>query len=72
MNAKKSRDKQARELRDRIAKATGISNSKALEIAEAAVRGRNLDALSRQKSWPVEWDAIVGPVGIMPLALLAC
>lgn len=70
MNEKKSRDKQARELRDKIVSRTGISNTKALEIAQDAVRGRNLEALARQKSWPVSWGRIEGPSGDMPLALL--
>jgi hypothetical protein len=67
---KKSRDKQARELRAKIVERTGISNAKALEIAQDAVRGRNLSALARQKGWPVDWDRIVGPSGELPLALL--
>lgn len=70
MNVKKNRDKQARELRDKIVSRTGISNSKAFEIAFDALRGRNLDALSRQKGWPVAWGRIEGPSGTMPLTLI--
>lgn len=70
MNEKKSRDKKARQLRDKIVSRTGISNSKAFEIAIDALRGRNLEALARQKSWPVSWGRIEGPLGDMPLALL--
>lgn len=67
---KKSRDKQARELRTKIVERTGISNSKALEIALDAIRGRDLPALARQKGWPVNWDRIVGPSGELPLSLV--
>lgn len=71
MNCAKRKDRQARDLRDRIVARTGISNSKALEIARDAIRGRNLEALARQKNWPVEWGRVAGPVGEMPLACLS-
>jgi hypothetical protein len=44
---------------------TGISKGTAFAIADAFVRGRDVNALSVQKNWPIERGAIVGPKGNM-------
>jgi hypothetical protein len=67
---KKSKEKLAKELRDKITTETGISNSKAMEIASDAVRGRNLEALALQKGWPVSCGKITGPLGELLLCCL--
>jgi hypothetical protein len=56
---------------DRLAKiireATGISKSQAVDIAEAVVRKRDLEALTLQKGLPIEDGIIVGPKGLLPV-----
>jgi len=42
---------------------TGLPNSAAEGIADALVRGRDLDALAVQKDWPIENGTIEGPKG---------
>jgi hypothetical protein len=46
-----------------IREQTGLSKSMAGDIADAVVRGRDLEALSNQKNWPIEDGAITGPSG---------
>jgi len=50
-----------------IRDATGISRGIAEDIADAVVRGRNLDALSIQKNWPVDDGFLKGPSGQLSL-----
>lgn len=46
-----------------IREKTGLGRGTAGDIADAIVRGRNTDALARQKGWPVEEGTIEGPKG---------
>ncbi len=46
---------------------TGVSRALAESIADALVRGRNLEALAYQKSWPVEEGVLIGPSGKIDL-----
>jgi hypothetical protein len=46
-----------------IREKTGLSNSQAQNIADAIVRGRDVETLARQKSLPVEDGKIEGPKG---------
>jgi len=59
---------------DRLAKvirdATGLSRGTSEAIADAVVRGRNLEALALQKSWPVEDGTLTGPDGSLELSRL--
>ena len=42
---------------------TGLGRGTAEDIANAIVRGREVDRLARQKSWPMENGVIEGPKG---------
>lgn len=53
-----------------IRDATGVSKGMAEDIADAVVRGRDLDALALQKSWPVEDGTLKGPSGELSLSTL--
>ena len=46
-----------------IREKTGLSNSQAQNIADAIVRGRDVETLARQKGLPVEDGKIEGPKG---------
>ncbi len=64
---KETKKSQVQKLSLIIREATGISKSKATEIADATVRSsRNLSALAQQKNWPVnEQGDIEGPRGTL-------
>jgi len=53
-----------------IRDATGVSKGMAEDIADAVVRGRDLDALALQKNWPVEDGTLTGPSGSVDLKTL--
>jgi hypothetical protein len=42
---------------------TGLSKTQAEDIADALVRGRDIEALTNQKGWPIENGVIEGPHG---------
>ena len=46
---------------------TGLSKNQAEDIADAIVRGRNIQALTHQKGWPIKDDIIEGPSGKLNL-----
>lgn len=46
-----------------IREKTGLSNKQSTDIADAIVRGRDLEALALQKNLPVEDGKIEGPKG---------
>lgn len=50
-----------------IREKTGLGRGQAQDIADAIVRGRNLEALALQKSWPVEDGQIEGSKGSLSL-----
>ena len=54
-----------------IREATGLSRGMSEAIADAVVRGRNLEALALQKSWPVEDGTLTGPDGQLELSSLS-
>ncbi len=61
---KETKQHKVEKIRDAIRAATGIMKGIAEDIADAIVRKRDLDALGRQKSWPVnEAGVVVGPKG---------
>lgn len=57
---------------DRIKKVirekTGVSNGVAEDIADAVVRGREVERLAMQKGWPMEGSDLKGPSGSMSLS----
>lgn len=53
-----------------IREATGVSKGMAEDIADAVVRGRDLEALALQKNWPVEDGTLTGPTGTVDLKSL--
>jgi len=61
---KETKKHRVEKLTDQLRKLTGISKTLAKDVADAAVRGRDLARLALQKGWPVdERNNIVGPQG---------
>jgi hypothetical protein len=56
-------DRIMRVIRDR----TGVSRGVAEAIADALVRGREVNRLAIQKGWPIQDDDIIGPQGTLAL-----
>lgn len=50
-----------------IREKTGLSRGVSGDIADAVVRGREVERLAMQKGWPLEEGTIVGPDGEMSL-----
>lgn len=50
---KESKKHKVARLAKAIREATGISKGLAADIADAVIRGRNVDALAMQKGWPL-------------------
>lgn len=66
---KESKKSKVEKLRVFLQKTTGISKTLAKEVADAAVRGRDLPRLAVQKNWPVdEKQYLVGPQGKVSLS----
>jgi hypothetical protein len=65
---KETKKSKAERLTRIIRNETGISKRHAESIADAIVRGRDLDALAIQKGWPLEEGEVVGPKGRVSLA----
>ncbi len=60
-------DRLSKEIRE----ATGVSKTMAADIADAVVRGRDLEALARQKGWTMDDDGkLEGPNGSLDLSKL--
>jgi hypothetical protein len=53
-----------------IRDATGLSKSMSEAIADAFVRGREVERLALQKNWPISNGQIQGPSGALDLASL--
>jgi hypothetical protein len=61
---KETKQHKVEKLRDAIREQTGVSKGQAEDIADAILRKRDLAALGRQKSWPVNDEGQVeGPKG---------
>lgn len=54
-----------------LREATGLSKGVASDIADAVIRGREVERLALQKGWLLEGGKLVGPEGTMTLAELA-
>lgn len=59
-------DRLMRKIRD----ATGFSKGVAADLADALVRGRDVERLALQKSWPLENGVFEGPSGTISLEAL--
>lgn len=60
---KETKKSKAERLTKFIRDKTGLSGGVAKEIADAIVRGRNLEALALQKNLPVDGGTVEGPKG---------
>ena len=67
---KETKQRKVEKIRELIKQHTGLSKSQAEAIADAYVRGRNIEQLALQKSWPVEHGKIKGPTGELALDML--
>lgn len=54
-------------LSKQIREATGLSRGQSEDIADAIVRGREVERLALQKSWPIQGGVIEGPKGTLDL-----
>jgi len=50
---------------------TGLQKGTAFAIADAFVRGRDVNLLATPKGWPIEQGIITGPKGEMPVTALS-
>jgi hypothetical protein len=64
---KETKEHKVERARDVIRQHTGLSKSMAQAIADAFVRGREVERLALQKKWPIENGAIHGPTGMLDL-----
>jgi len=67
---KETKQHKVERVRELIKQHTGLSKSQAEVIADAYIRGRNIEQLALQKSWPVENGKIKGPAGELALDML--
>ena len=65
-----SKQTRVKDLTKRIHSATGISKGIAGQIADAVIRGRDVERLAPQKRWPLENGVIDGPSGQLNVAEL--
>ena len=65
-----SKKTKVRDLAKRIQEATGVSKGVSTQIADAFVRGRDVERLAVQKRWPLEHGVIEGPSGQLALTEL--
>lgn len=67
---KEKKEHKVERVRDAIRDGTGLSKSQSEAIADAYVRGRDVERLALQKNWPVENGVITGPNGTLELSAL--
>jgi hypothetical protein len=60
---KEKKQHRVERVRDLIRQNTGLSKTLAEGIADAFVRGRDVNGLSVQKSWPIQNSIVHGPNG---------
>lgn len=68
---KETKQHKAERVGDSIQDATGLQKGVSLAIADAFVRGRDINLLATPKSWPIERGVITGPRGEMPVSELS-
>jgi hypothetical protein len=64
---KESKATNVEKLTKKIRELTGLGRGVSEQIADAVVRGREVERLAIQKNWPIEDRSIVGPNGTLPL-----
>jgi len=62
-----SKKHKVQRLRDLIREKTGLGRGVSEDIADAYVRGRDVERLAQQKNWPLEQGSIAGPDGELSL-----
>jgi hypothetical protein len=67
---KERKEHKVERVRDIIREKTGLSKGQAEAIADAYIRGRDVERLAMQKNWPLENGTITGPTGSMALSEL--
>lgn len=67
---KETKQHKVERARDAIREHTGLSKGQAEAIADAYVRGRDVDRLAIQRNWPVEQGVVTGPSGTFDLKTL--
>lgn len=67
---KEKKEHKVERVRDEIKDKTGLSKGQSEAIADAYVRGRDVDRLALQKNWPIENGVITGPSGTLELSAL--
>jgi hypothetical protein len=67
---KEKKEHKVERVREEIRQHTGLSKGQSEAIADAYVRGRDVDRLALQKNWPVEHGTITGPSGTLELSAL--
>jgi len=67
---KETKEHKVERVRDMIRERTGLSKGQSEAIADAYVRGRDVERLALQKSWPLENGSITGPGGSLPISEL--
>ena len=67
---KEKKEHKVERVRDVIREQTGLSKGQSEAIADAYVRGRDVERLAIQKSWPIEDGVIKGPSGSVELTAL--
>jgi hypothetical protein len=67
---KETKEHKVERVRDMIRERTGLSKGQSEAIADAYVRGRDVERLGLQKNWPLEGATIKGPHGELGLSEL--
>ena len=60
---KEKKEHKVERLMKEIRDTTGISKTQAEDIADAFIRGREVERLALQKGWPIEDLVVMGPQG---------
>jgi hypothetical protein len=68
---KETKEHRVENLRNLILEHTGLSKGLAEGIADAFIRGRDVNGLSIQKSWPIQNSIVHGPNGTFDLREVA-
>lgn len=64
---KEKKEHKVERLSRALREATGLSKGQAVDIADAVVRGREVERLAIQKNWPITDGIVEGPKGAMSL-----
>ncbi len=65
---KEKKETKVKRLAETIREKTGLGRGQAEDIADAIVRGREVERLAIQKSWPIENGTLTGPKGEISLS----